>query len=408
MNRFPLLAVVLPTLLALGACGADPVDPPGSVPGASSSSTSSSSSSAASSSTSSSSTSSSSGGSGGQTMVLQERQPGLCAFDGAIETEHDGATGSGYINSDNAVGAAVTWRIDAAEAGTYDAVLRWANGGVERAAELVINEGANGRYPLQFATGQWTDWMETALTIDLNEGENTLQLVATVADGLANVDRLALVGAATVGVACEPAPPPAPDNSARGSACTMSTGTVSVTSPIVVDGDFDGGCRTFLATYGDGSQQEGQDPVFRVNGGTLSNVIVGPNGDGIHIYGDATLTNISWPDVAEDALTIKAEADLTISNFEAYSAADKVFQLNARSTFTASNCTVRNMGKMFRENGEQCYPVDVSVDNCSIDTASDAVFRSDCAASVWRISNSTVTNARVCYSGTANCDADPN
>lgn len=140
----------------------------------------------------------------------------------------------------------------------------------------------------------------------------------------------------------------------------------------------------------------------------MRNVIVGANGDGIHVYANTTLTNISWPDVGEDALTVKANANVTIRNFEAYKASDKVFQLNGKSTFVAENCTVRDVGKMFRENGGKCYPVNVSVNNCTIDDASDAVFRSDCKSSTWRISNSTVTRASVCYKGTANCDSNPN
>ena len=199
------------------------------------------------------------------------------------------------------------------------------------------------------------------------------------------------------------------NNGSRKSGCGSSPrGTVRLSSTKRISGSFDGGCKEYIATFGDGSQKEGQDPVIRVDGGNVRNVFVGPNGDGIHIRGNTTLTNITWRDVGEDALSVKANANVTISNFEAYNASDKVFQLNARTTFKARNCTVRNMGKMFRENGGKCYPVNVSVENCYIEKASDAVFRSDCSRSSWKISKSTVKNAKVCYKGTANCDSNPN
>lgn len=135
----------------------------------------------------------------------------------------------------------------------------------------------------------------------------------------------------------------------------------------------------------------------------MKNVFVGPNGDGIHVYSGGKLTNITWRDVAEDALTVKGSGNVSISNFEAYNASDKVFQLNAKTNFKASNCTVKNMGKMFRENGGKCYPTTVSVTNCTVDKASDAVFRSDCKSSSMKISNSDVKNAKVCYSNKFKC-----
>ena len=194
------------------------------------------------------------------------------------------------------------------------------------------------------------------------------------------------------------------NSSSRKSGCGSSPkGTVKISSTMRITGSFDGGCKEYVATFGDGSQKEGQDPVFRLTGGSMKNVFVGPNGDGIHVYGGGNLTNITWRNVAEDALTVKGAGNVSISNFEAYGASDKVFQLNAKTTFKASNCTVKDMGKMFRENGGKCYPVSVTVNNCSLTNASDAIFRSDCKSSSFKLSNSNVSGAKVCYQGTANC-----
>lgn len=185
-----------------------------------------------------------------------------------------------------------------------------------------------------------------------------------------------------------------------GSACTSSTGTVYLNSTQVVNGTFDGGCKTYMPTWGDCGQSEGQDPVFRVESGTLRNVIIGDAGDGVHIYGNATVENVTWPNVCEDALTVKDDATVTINNITGYDASDKFFQMNAKATVTISNALIDGAGKIVRENGGKCYPVNVNITNSDISNVSEAIFRSDCSGSNFHISNSTLSNVdEVCYSG---------
>ena len=73
--------------------------------------------------------------------------------------------------------------------------------------------------------------------------------------------------------------------------------------------------RTFnpSGALGDGSQEEGQDPAFRVeNGATLRNAILGNNGvDGVHFYNGGNLQNFRWTNVGEDAFTVKSRARST-------------------------------------------------------------------------------------------------
>lgn len=72
---------------------------------------------------------------------------------------------------------------------------------------------------------------------------------------------------------------------------------------------FDGG----YVMYDRGVDCEGQseggdsDAVFQIeNGGTLKNVIIGPNQmEGVHCQGSCTLENVWWSAVCEDAFTIK-------------------------------------------------------------------------------------------------------
>ena len=174
-------------------------------------------------------------------------------------------------------------------------------------------------------------------------------------------------------------------------------------SRVVQPGEtFDGGCKTFNPSFGDGGQGEGQPPVFRVEkGGVLKNVIIGNNGaDGVHIHGDATVDNVTWTDVGEDALTVKAAARVTLRNLTGASAEDKFFQLNAPTTFNVENIVVNGASKLFRENGGKCYPVHVTVNRAKLTNFKEAVFRSDCNKSTFALSNAELVNVKqVCYAG---------
>jgi hypothetical protein len=195
---------------------------------------------------------------------------------------------------------------------------------------------------------------------------------------------------------------------ASGASC-IPNGSQSLSSTIVVgEGEtYDGNCQVFNPTFGDGSQDEGQDPVFRVNdGGTLRNVIIGNNGaDGIHTYGDVTIENITWQNVGEDALTIKDSGTVYVNNIEGYEADDKFFQINAASTLRVDNCIIDNAGKALRQNGGTTFKIDVAFNNCLIKDMGEGVFRTDSSSSVALLTNSELVNAgTVCIGPWANCE----
>jgi pectate lyase C len=199
-----------------------------------------------------------------------------------------------------------------------------------------------------------------------------------------------------------------------GSSCATSGPEIIVHQTIrVTSGTFDGQCRRYNAgpELGDGGQGEDQDPVFRVeNGATLRNVVVGPNGaDGIHTYNGATLDNIHWLDVGEDALTIKTSGTTTVRNFEGYDAEDKFFQINAASTLRVSNCIIHSAGKALRQNGGTGFRIDVSFDNCDIDSMDEGIFRTDSSVSTARLTNSHLHDAGdVCIGPWASCSQSGN
>lgn len=177
-----------------------------------------------------------------------------------------------------------------------------------------------------------------------------------------------------------------------GASCTAS-GSVTVSETIVVSsGTYDGQCRVYNPTsaLGDGSQAEGQDPVFRVeNGATLRNVIIGNNGaDGIHVHNGGTIENVTWRDVGEDALTVKSAGNVTVRDIEGYDAADKFFQVNAATTLRVENCIIENAGKALRQNGGTTFMMDVEFDSCDLSGLDEGVFRTDSPNSIAHISNS--------------------
>jgi pectate lyase C len=96
-------------------------------------------------------------------------------------------------------------------------------------------------------------------------------------------------------------------------------GTLNTTQIVGPGQTFDGGGKRYTAgrALGDGSQSEGQQPMFRVEaGGTLKNVVLGsPAADGIHTYGNATLENIVWEDIGEDAMKIKESVKVSLLGF---------------------------------------------------------------------------------------------
>ncbi len=198
-----------------------------------------------------------------------------------------------------------------------------------------------------------------------------------------------------------------------GATCS-STGSQSLTATMVVtSGTVDLGCRTYnpSGALGDGTQEEGQDPAFRVeNGATLRNGILGNNGvDGVHFYNGGNLQNFRWTNVGEDAFTIKSSGTVNISGITGVNGEDKFAQINAASTLNVSNCIVDNMGKFLRQNGGTTFRIDVTVTNCRISNMGEGIFRTDSSSSTARLTNSQLRNtASLCIGSRASCTGSGN
>ncbi len=175
--------------------------------------------------------------------------------------------------------------------------------------------------------------------------------------------------------------------------------TIVVNSTIVVKAGevFDGAGNRYVAnptTVGDGSQKEGQKSVFRLeDGATLKNVVLGaPAADGVHTYGDATIENVVWEDIGEDAMTIKGEGHVVIRGGSAQHGSDKMFQINAPSQFDIINFTARNAGKMIRQLGGSTFHTEVYIEGSVITDMNEAIFRTDSSTSKVRMVNTRYSN----------------
>jgi hypothetical protein len=169
-------------------------------------------------------------------------------------------------------------------------------------------------------------------------------------------------------------------------------GVVSATIVVKNGETYDGKCRRYRADadkLGDGSQKEGQKPVFEIEGGgKLINVVLGaPAADGIHTKGNVTLENITWEDIGEDAMTIKESGTVILNGGSAKNGDDKVFQINAVSTFRVSNFKASNAGKFIRQNGGSTFKAQVFIDKCDISNMDEAIFRTDSSSSTVSMTN---------------------
>ncbi|GAA3670973.1 cellulase family glycosylhydrolase [Nonomuraea antimicrobica] len=116
---------------------------------------------------------------------------------GAVESNHAGFSGTGFVNYDNTTGSYVQFAVDAATSGPATLTLRYANGtAVNRPMAIAVN-GTTSTIDFP-GTGVWTNWQEATVTTTLNAGANTVRATATTANGGPNLDRI-VVGTPSAG-----------------------------------------------------------------------------------------------------------------------------------------------------------------------------------------------------------------
>ena len=126
---------------------------------------------------------------------------GFCST-GVIDTKHTGYTGTGFYDSENAIGATLAWSVSAASAKTYSAQIRFGNGSTAaRRATLVVNDVQVKSLDFP-ANGSWTQWQTVNVELPLKAGTNSVKLVAETANGLANIDSISVTGNSITPASC--------------------------------------------------------------------------------------------------------------------------------------------------------------------------------------------------------------
>jgi len=110
-------------------------------------------------------------------------------FQGVVESNHTGFTGTGFVNGDNVVGSYVECAVTAS--GTALAV-RYANGTTTARPMSITVDGSPVATLAGNPTGAWTTWVSETFTVNLGAGTHAIRLTSTTANGGPNLDRLTI------------------------------------------------------------------------------------------------------------------------------------------------------------------------------------------------------------------------
>ena len=130
------------------------------------------------------------------TIIIQENGIGFNSYDGTIDNNNAGFTGTGFTNSNNALNAGITWQVCVPTTGTYTLVWKYANGTTVDRTGKVLVDGVSAVASLSFpGTSAWTTWSNSvATTVTLTAGTRLIRLQANTANGLANIDYISITG----------------------------------------------------------------------------------------------------------------------------------------------------------------------------------------------------------------------
>jgi len=139
-------------------------------------------------------------------VIIQELATGFCGINGIVDQsgEHGGYTGAGYLDTTNATGSGINWRVSVPSAETYVFEWRFANGSATARPARVLVDGNEVVSSVNFAaTGAWENWMTVSAEVLLPAGGSTVRLEAVASGGCANIDYLKVMGNAPEAAPCE-------------------------------------------------------------------------------------------------------------------------------------------------------------------------------------------------------------
>jgi hypothetical protein len=113
-------------------------------------------------------------------VVLQAED--ACSFNGTVDTNHLGYTGTGFVNLTNNNTAGITFALSSATAQNLTVTIRYSNGTTTARPMLLsrVSPSASSAVTVNFATtANWDTWATIGVTVPLVAGNNQIQLVPT-------------------------------------------------------------------------------------------------------------------------------------------------------------------------------------------------------------------------------------
>ncbi|MBN1180865.1 MAG: RICIN domain-containing protein [Bacteroidales bacterium] len=149
-------------------------------------------------------------------IIIQEDDISFCSVDsgGTIIPDNPGYTGSGFINTENAIGEGCDWLIDVSEKDSFLLEIRYALASGDRPGNFLVDGvivTPNISLP---STGSWSTWEITSAIVPMDTGIHNIRMEATTSGGLANIDYIQFTGKEISMVNCHPIPPHVSDYTA--------------------------------------------------------------------------------------------------------------------------------------------------------------------------------------------------
>ncbi len=115
-------------------------------------------------------------------------------FQGTVDNDWSGYSGTGFVNTTNAVGAFAEFTVNVAQAGPATLVFDFANGTTANRPMNIFVNGVLAASALPFQpTGAFSLWSASSVGVNLAAGTNTIRAAATTANGGPNLDYLDVV-----------------------------------------------------------------------------------------------------------------------------------------------------------------------------------------------------------------------
>jgi unsaturated rhamnogalacturonyl hydrolase len=127
-------------------------------------------------------------------LFFIEAETGVIS-DGSVDNNHQGYTGSGFVNLVNSRGTYLELSIDIPESGTWDVSFRYANGTTDNRPCAISVDGSIVSEQFDFPpTVDWTNWQYSdTLTLDFVKGTRTLRITGLTSVSAPNLDNLKFV-----------------------------------------------------------------------------------------------------------------------------------------------------------------------------------------------------------------------